>query len=211
MKNEFLTKVFRWFGLGLLVTFIVAFYTSTNIPLLSFIFSGATYWIIFIVELILASVLTIKIHSMSSGMTKGLYLGYSALTGLTLSSIFIVYDLTSIIWIFLASSIVFFLFSLLGKSDKFDLSNYGLYLMVALLGAIILEVINIFIMNNTLNMILCVATLAIFVVYVAYDIQKIIRRYDQTDNMAIIGAFDLYLDFINIFLKLLQLFGKERD
>ena len=148
---------------------------------------------------------------MESTLTKVLYIGYAALTGLTLSSIFIVYELTSIIWIFLASALVFGIFSLLGKSDKFDLSHYGIYLFIALLGSIILEVINIFLMNQTLNIILCITVLCIFVVYVAYDIQKIIKYYDDTDNMAIIGAFNLYLDFINIFIRLLQLFGKNRD
>lgn len=211
MKNEFLARVFRWFGLGLLVTFIVAFYVSTNINLLSLIFSGVGYIVIIILELGLAIWLSSRIHKMKSCTAKALYLGYSALTGLTLSSIFIVYEITSIIWIFLASALIFTIFSFLGKSEKFDLSHYGVYLFIALLGAIILEVINIFIMSNTLDIILCVFVLGIFVAYVAYDIQKIIRYYDFNDNMAVMGAFDLYLDFINIFLRLLRLFGSERD
>ena len=148
---------------------------------------------------------------MSTTLAKGLYIGYSALTGLTFSSIFIVYEITSILWIFLASAFVFGIFALLGKSNKFDLSKYGIYLIIALLGSVILEIINIFLANGTLDIILCVFVLAIFVTYVAYDVQKIINRYDTTENMAIYGAFDLYLDFINIFLRLLQLFGKERD
>lgn len=211
MKNEFLARVFRWFGLGLLVTFIVAFYVSTNINLLSLIFSGVGYIVIIILELGLAIWLSSRIHKMKSSTAKALYLGYSALTGLTLSSIFIVYEITSIIWIFLASALIFTIFSFLGKSEKFDLSHYGVYLFIALLGAIILEIINIFIMSNTLDIILCVFVLGIFVAYVAYDIQKIIRYYDFNDNMAVMGAFDLYLDFINIFLRLLRLFGSERD
>ena len=211
MKNEFLSKVFRWFGLGLLVTFLVAYYVSTNINLLSLIFSGSGYMIIILLELGLAVWLSTRIRKMQSETAKALYLGYSALTGLTLSSVFIVYELTSIIWIFLASALVFGIFSLLGKSEKIDLSHYGVYLFIALLGAIILEIINIFLMNQTLDIILCVFVLGIFVAYVAYDIQKILRYYEETDNMAVIGAFNLYLDFIYIFLRLLRLFGKERD
>ena len=211
MKNEFLSKVFRWFGLGLLVTFLVAYYVSTNINLLSLIFSGSGYMIIILLELGLAVWLSTRIRKMQSETAKALYLGYSALTGLTLSSVFIVYELTSIIWIFLASALVFGIFSLLGKSEKIDLSHYGVYLFIALLGAIILEIINIFLMNQTLDIILCVFVLGIFVAYVAYVIQKILRYYEETDNMAVIGAFDLYLDFINIFLRLLRLFGKERN
>ena len=210
MKNEFLGKVFRWFSLGLLVTFITAYIVSTNIYLLSLIFSGIGYVVIFILELVLAIWLSARIHRMNSSTAKALYIGYSALTGLTFSSIFIVYQISSIIFIFLASAIIFGIFSLLGKSDKFDLSNYGLYLGIALLGTVILEVINIFLMNNTLDIILCVVILGIFVAYVAYDIQKILRYFEHNDNMAVYGAFQLYLDFINIFLRLLRLFGKRK-
>lgn len=81
MKNEFLSKVFRWFGIGLLVTFLVAYFTSTSITMLRFVFGGA-YWVIFILEIVLAIWLSVGIRKMSSGLAKGLYLGYSALTGL---------------------------------------------------------------------------------------------------------------------------------
>ncbi len=212
MNNKFLSKVFSWFGIGLLVTFLVAYVVSTSVSALSFIFSGSTYLIIVLLEFVVAIWLSVRIHKMSSGLAKGLYLAYSALTGLTFSSLFVVYELTSIIWIFLASALVFGVFALLGKSGRFDLSRYGVYLLIALLGSVILEVINIFLMNHTLDMIICVAVLAIFVTYVAYDVQKIITRYDDSNEaMAIYGAFDLYLDFINIFLRLIQLFGKERN
>lgn len=211
MKNQFLSKVFRWFGLGLLVTFLVAYYTSTNINMLSFIFTDGGYLIICLLELGLAIWLSARIRQMNSNIAKMLYLGYSILTGLTFSSIFIVYELTSIIWIFLASALVFTIFSFLGQNEKIDLSHYGIYLFVALFGAIILEIVNIFLMNNTLDIVLCIFVLGIFVAYVAYDIQKILRYYEPTENMAIIGAFDLYLDFINIFIRLLRLFGKSRD
>ena len=212
MNNQFLSNVFGWFGIGLLVTFFVAYLTSMSIDALSFIFSGSTYFIIVILEFVVAIWLSARIHTMSSGLAKGLYLAYSALTGLTFSSLFIVYELTSIIWIFLASAFVFGIFALLGKSNRFDLSKYGVYLMIGLLGSLILEVINIFLMNNTLDIVICVAVLAIFVTYVAYDVQKIVTRYDSSNEaMAIYGAFDLYLDFINIFLRLIQLFGKERN
>lgn len=211
MKNDFLTKVFRWFGVGLLITFLVGYLVSTNISLLTFLFSGSIYWIIFILEIVLAIVLSVRIRSMNSGVTKGLYVGYCALTGLTFSSIFVVYEISSIIWIFLASSIVFLLFSIIGKNTKINLSSFGIYFLIGLLGIIILSVINIFLMNQMLDMGLCIFSLIIFMGYVSYDVQKIVRNYDDSDNMAVIGAFDLYLDFINIFLRLLQLFGKNKD
>lgn len=210
MKNEFLSKVFKWFGLGLLITFIVSYLVSNNLMLLSLIFNGYGYIIILILEIVLAIWLTTRIRKMDSKLTKILYIGYTALTGLTFSSIFIIYEITSIIWIFLVSAIIFFVFALIGKNEKIDLSKFGIYLFIGLIGIILLNIINIFIMNNTLDIILCIIGLIIFIAYVAYDINKIIKYYDDTDNLAVIGAFELYLDFINIFIKLLRLFGKER-
>lgn len=210
MKNEFLSKVFKWFGLGLLITFIVSYLVSNNLMLLSLIFNGYGYIIILILEIVLAIWLTTRIRKMDSKLTKILYIGYTALTGLTFSSIFIIYEITSIIWIFLVSAIIFFVFAMIGKNEKIDLSKFGIYLFIGLIGIILLNIINIFIMNNTLDIILCIIGLIIFIAYVAYDINKIIKYYDDTDNLAVIGAFELYLDFINIFIKLLRLFGKER-
>lgn len=209
--NKFISKVFIWFGLGLLITFLVAFYTSTNIKLMEFIFSISGNIIIVILEFAIAIYLLTNIHKMDIKRAKYLYLGYSALTGLTLSTIFLVYELTSIIWIFLASSLIFIIFAYLGKITNMDLRKFGTYLMISLLAIIILEIINIFLANNTLDMILCVSCLVIFVMYVAYDIRKIISRENTDEKYAIIGAFDLYLDFINIFLRLLELFGKRRN
>lgn len=211
MKNEFLSKVFKWFGLGLLVTFLVAYFTSTNLMLLSLIFNGIGYILIFVLEIVLAIWLTTRIRKMDSGLTKVLYIGYSILTGLTFSSIFVIYELTSIIWVFLATSIIFFIFAMIGKNTNIDLTKFGTYLMIGLFSIIILGIINIFVMNNTMNMMLCILSVIIFIGYIAYDVQKIIRYYDDTENMAIVGAFELYLDFINIFIDLLRLFGKERN
>lgn len=211
MKNNILSKVFRWFGLGLLVTFLVAYYTSTNFWLLSFIFNGSLYYVILILEVVVAIWLNSRIRKMDSTLTKVLYFGYSILTGLTFSSIFIVYEISSIVFVFLATSLVFLVFSILGKNSKLDLTKFGIYLMVLLFSVVILMIINMFIMNNTLDMVLCIVSVIIFIGYVYYDVNKVVNYFDDTDNMAIVGAFQLYLDFINIFLDLLRLFGRERD
>ena len=211
MKNEFLSKVFRWFGLGLLITFITAYFTSNSITMLSLIFGTPLYIIISIIEVVLAIFLVTRIRRMESTLTKISYIGYTILTGLTFSSIFIVYQMTSIIFVFLATAMVFLIFSILGRNTKIDLSKMGVFLFVGLLSIIILSLINIFIMNNTLDMLLCIVSIIIFIGYVYYDVNKIVNYYDDTDNMAIVGAFELYLDFINIFIDLLRLFGKERN
>ena len=105
----------------------------------------------------------------------------------------------------------FLVFSIIGKNTKINLSKLGTYLFIALLSIVILEVINIFIMNNTLDMLLCSIGIIVFTFYVSYDVNRIVNYFDDTDNMAIVGAFQLYLDFINIFIKLLRLLGKNRD
>lgn len=209
--NELITKVFRWLGLGLFITFLVGFLVSKNEYLLSLLLTNRIIMMITIViEIVLCIWLTARIHTMSSTLAKTLYIGYTALTGLTFSFIFILYRMESIIWIFLATALVFTIFSIIGKRMNVDLRKVGVYLMVLLIAVIILEIINIFIMNQTLNMIGCILALTVFVAYIAYDIKKI-SYYEDTENMAIIGAFDLYLDFINIFLRLLELFGKSKD
>ena len=208
--NAFISKVFRWLGIGLFVTFLVGYLVSTNLNMLSFIFSGYTYIIIIVLEIAVCIWLSARIRNMSTSLAKGLYLCYTALTGLTFSSIFIVYEISSIIWIFLATSLVFFIFSFIGKRMNVDLRKMGIYLIVLLFSVIILEIVNVFLMNQTLNMVGCILGLAVFVAYVAYDIRKL-DYYGDSDSMAILGAFDLYLDFINIFLRLLELFGKSRD
>ena len=210
-RNSFLSKVFKWFGIGLFVTFFVSFIVSTNEMMLRFIFSGYTIYIIIILELVCAIWLSAGIRRMSTNTAIILYLGYTALTGLTFSSIFVLYMIDSIIWIFLATAIIFGFFAFIGKNLSVDLRKFGIYLLIALLAVVLLELINIFVMNNTLDMILCVVGIIIFTLYVSYDINVICKYYDDNDNFAIVGAFNLYLDFVNIFIKLLRLFGKRRD
>ncbi len=211
MNNEFLSNVFKWFGLGLLVTFLVAYAVSINESLLQLIFSGGATIVIVILELVCAIWLSVRIHKMQTSTATMLYLGYTALTGLTFSSIFILYELESIIWIFLATAIVFGILSLIGAKTKINLSGLGIFLIIGLLAIIIISIINMFLLNNTINLALCIISIVIFIGFVAYDVQKICRINTNNDNLAIIAAFDIYLDFINIFIRLLQLFGKRRD
>lgn len=211
MNNEFLSNVFKWFGLGLLVTFLVAYAVSINDSLLQLIFSGGATIVIVILELVCAIWLSVRIHKMQTSTATMLYLGYTALTGLTFSSIFILYELESIIWIFLATAIVFGILSLIGAKTKINLSGLGIFLIIGLLAIIIISIINMFLLNNTIDLALCIISIVIFIGFVAYDVQKICRINTNNDNLAIIAAFDIYLDFINIFIRLLQLFGKRRD
>ena len=213
MKKKILPEVFGWMFLGLLITFITAYIVSINTNMLIKIYSGGFYWVFVIAELILAGVLSIRIGKMKGITATCLYLFYTFLTGLTLSLIFVAYEMSSIIIVFLVTALLFGIFALIGKFTKIDLSKFGTYLFMGLIGILILYLINIFIANGTINIIGCILGIIIFLGYVAFDIQRILKSEGTLENrnLAIIGAFSLYLDFINIFIDLLNLFGNSKD
>ena len=214
MEKSIFSKVYMWVFVGLLITFASGFFLSSNVNMLVLVFTTPLYWILPIAQILIAIFLPIRLMKMSQTTATILYLLYTLLTGLTFATIFIMYEMASIIFVFLISALLFLVFALIGRFTKIDITKIGNFLLMALIGIIVLNLINMFIMNGTLDIILCVVGLLIFLGYTAYDIQKIKRMntYGMDSNkLAIIGAFDLYLDFINIFLKLLRLFGKSRD
>lgn len=143
------------------------------------------------------------------------FLIYSAVSGLTFSIIFVTYDLSSIMYVFLLAAGIFAVFAFLGAVTKIDLSKLGVYLFIGLFAIIICGLINLFLNNSTFDMIVSCIAIAIFVGYTAYDVQQILRMQEfnmlPEDNLAIYGALELYLDFINLFLRLLQLFGSSHS
>lgn len=212
--NNIFSKVFLWMFIGLALTFGVAYYVSTNDNMIYNLFSGYKYLFIWIVEVVVVIVLSARINKLSTMSARILFLLYSGITGLTLSSVFIIYDIMSIVYVFLITAILFLAFGLIGYFTKLDLTKISTYLIMLLFGIIVASLINVFIGSETFDLALCIVGLVVFLAYVAYDIQVIKRRLygiENEDNLVIIGALQLYLDFINIFLRLLQLFGKSRD
>ena len=211
-NNQIFTKVFMWMFVGLLVTFGIGYYVSLNANMLYNVFSKY-YLVLAIAEIGVAVFLSVRIRKIKPTTAKILYLLYTFLTGLTFSAIFVVYEITSIIYVFGISALIFGIFAALGYFTKMDLSKIGVYLMMILIGIIICSIINIFVKSDTFNLGLVIAALIIFIIYVAYDIQVIKRNLyaiPDEENLAIYGAFQLYLDFINIFIRLLQLFGDRK-
>ena len=213
VDNKIFSKVFMWMFIGLAITFGTGYYVSIN-PNMVFNIFGNYYWILAIAEIVVVIWLSARIRKMKPMTAKILFCVYSFLTGLTFSSIFIVYEMTSIIYVFGITSLIFLIFALIGYFTKIDLTKIGVYLFMILIGIIICSIINIFVGNQTFDLILTIICLIVFIIYIAYDIQIIKRNLymiPDEDNLAIYGAFQLYLDFINIFLRLLQLFGKSND
>ena len=207
MYNDLLKKVFAWMGVGLLVTFLTGYIVASNPNMISAL--SKWYIIFIIVELVLVIALSAGIRKMSPTTARIVFLLYSFVTGITFASIFAQFKISSIIFVFLITTIMFVILAVIGSVTKIDLTKLGTYLFVALIGVVICSIINIFVGNGMFEIVICSITLIIFLMFTAYDVQKIkqLSNNIQEENLAIYGALQLYLDFINIFLTLLRLFG----
>ena len=211
-NNKAFGKVFMWMFIGLLITFLTGYVVSSNDNMLYNIFSGGTYFILIIIELVLVVYLSARIHKMQVTTARIVFILYSFVSGLTFGSIFIVFKMSSIMLIFLITAILFVIFALIGRFTKLDLTKAGTILLMMLLGIVICTFVNVFLKNDTLDLFVSYISIIVFLGFTAYDMQKIKMlsyEFDDEDKIAIIGALELYLDFINIFIDLLRIFGKR--
>ncbi len=214
--KTFMSKVYGYMMLGLLITGISASLIASNPQLLIAIFSSPLKYVLLFAPFGLVMFLQFRIHKIQSSTAQLLFLGYAALLGMSLSVIFISYKLGSVFNIFLVSASVFGTMSLYGYTTKKDLTSMGSFLFMALMGLIVASLINIFMRNSMMDMLLSCITVLIFTGLTAYDTQMIKQIYYDSDSYevgtkkAVIGALALYLDFINIFLSLLRLFGERK-
>ncbi|MCM1177085.1 MAG: Bax inhibitor-1/YccA family protein [Clostridium sp.] len=213
-------NVYSWMTGGLLVTAFVALLAANSYELMYTIASTpALMWGLFIAELAVVLIFTSRIMKMSFATAAILFVAYAVLNGLTLSFIFMVYTAESIAQTFFITAGTFAGMSLIGYMTKKDLSAIGRALYMLLIGLIIATVVNIFMKNSGLAMILNYAGVIIFTGLTAYDTQKIKNMLlessaegvnEQTNKLALLGSLNLYLDFINLFLYLLRLFGNRK-
>ena len=212
-ENNVFPKVFLWMFIGLLITFITGCTVSLNENMVYNIFSGVTRYILIIAELGIGIFLGAKIWDMKASTATCLYLLYTFLTGLTLSSIFIIYKLSSLFVIFFVAAILFGFFALIGKVLKLDLTKLTTFLLMGLIGSLLLGIVNIFLRVSIINTIISIISLIVFLGYTAVDIQRIKRMMMYSNDerkVAIRGAFSLYLDYINIVIDLLRLIGAPK-
>lgn len=215
-QRKFMTGVYSWMVLALAISGGAAFFTANSTMMLNFIY-GTRFGILVLIVGQLALVFTLagRIRKMSVTTAGILFIAYSILTGITFSSILLVYTGSSITRIFLITALMFGGMSLYGMKTKTDLRSAGRYLMMALIGIIIASVINMIFRSSGLDWIISIITVVVFTGLTAYDTQKLLKisvNADGSENfqkIAIIGALELYLDFINIFLALLRLFGNR--
>ncbi|OPX33071.1 MAG: hypothetical protein B1H11_13170 [Desulfobacteraceae bacterium 4484_190.1] len=219
--NEFVRSVYNWMTIGLALTGFIAYYVSTSPSIMRLVFGNPLILILLIVaELGLVFTISGMIPKMSASTATTLFVIYSALNGITLSVIFIAYTQTSIATVFFICAGTFGACSLYGWTTKRDLTSAGGFFAMGLIGIIIASVANIFIRSSAMDMIISYIGVIVFVGLTAYDTQKLKNMAisqpeglsgDTVRKGAILGALSLYLDFINLFLMLLRIFGNSRE
>ncbi len=212
--NKLMSKTFFWMFIGLLGTAIVSWYTYSSGLFVDIITNGY-FNILLILEVVVVLLFSFLFKKLSPMLVAILYFIYSMLNGVSLSTIFIVFDLNSIVLLFIVSAVLFGAFALIGYITKKDLSSWHTLLFGILIAGIILSLINLFLGNSMLDLVLDWIILFVFFGVTAYDI-NIIKQLKQDaslnqEKLYIYGAMQLYLDFINIFLRVLSIFGKRKN
>ncbi len=218
--NAFMRGVYGWMTAGLGVTAFTALAVASSESMLQLIFGNTLFLLLlFFGQIGLVMYLSARINKLSGTAATGLFLAYSALNGVTLSAILLVYAQSTIFNAFFTAAGMFAAMSIYGMTTKRDLSGMGQFMMMGLFGIIIASIINIFLGSSAMEMMISLIGVVVFTGLTAYDSQKL-HYMGQTMPMndatairrgSILGALTLYLDFINLFLFLLRLFGGSRD
>lgn len=212
-------NVYTWMTLALVITGAVAMYMAKSMTLLSMIMQNSLlFWGILIAELGVVWYLSARIHRISFTSATLLFILYSILNGATLSMIFLIYTMSSIATTFFVTAGTFGIMALFGYVTKKDLTRLGSLCFMGIIGIIIASLVNIFLQNSMMEMIISYIGVLLFVGLTAYDSQKIKRLLMQdgveinetTQKIALLGAMTLYLDFINLFLYLLRILGDRK-
>ncbi|MGL5658662.1 MAG: Bax inhibitor-1/YccA family protein [Cetobacterium sp.] len=215
-KNSFLRKVFMQMFLGLLVTGGVSWYVVQSQPLISFVANYMTF--IIVAELLLVLGINFGINKISSGTAKFLFIAYSAMNGLVLSVVMLIYNPYSILYVLGVTSLIFVGMTIYGLKTKEDLSSYDGFFKGGLIALVIVSLLNLFLKISILGWFISVCAVVLFTALIAYDINRIVKIFQSNDlteedynKFSTIGALMLYLDFVNLFLNLLRLFGKRNN
>lgn len=215
-RQSFMNAVYGWMVLALAVSGGSSWFVSNSRPLQQLIFGNTlVFFGLIIGELALVWWLSASIRKMSVSTAMVAFLAYSLLNGATLSSIFLVYTGESIVRIFAITALTFGAMSLYGMKTKTDLKSMGRYLSMAVIGIVIALAINIFLRSSGFDILISLITVLVFTGLTAWDTQNLLAIAENADDsesfkkVAIMGALKLYLDFINIFLALIRLFGRR--
>jgi FtsH-binding integral membrane protein len=219
LSRAFMNEVYLWMTYGLVTTGIAAYYTASSMTILSMLFGHGAWPMIalVVIEFGLVIYLSAKVGSLSPTAAKSLFFAYSAINGLTLAPIFLIYTSETVSTAFFTTAATFGAMSVYGTMTRRDLSEWGSFFKMGLFGLMIALVINMFVGSSQADLVISIMGVIIFTGLTAYNTHKLRRFAEQSSlseetlsSFAIIGALTLYLDFINIFLFLLQIFGRRR-
>jgi len=213
-QNNFIFKTFVWMFAGLLVTAACAWITYASNLFWYFLYEN-TFTTLLIAEVVVVLLFSFLFRKLPPVAVGVLFFAYAVLNGLTLSVIFAIYQMSSIVILFLAGAALFGGFALYGYRCKSDLSHWGPMLMITLIVSVVMSLINIFLLKSSImEMVIDCAVLVLFFGVTVYDMNRIkqfsMAALESDRKLYIYGAMQLYLDFINIFLRLLSLFGKKK-
>lgn len=217
--NAYISNVFVKMFLGLLVTAAAAIFTAASQTMLNLVYgSPVMMFVLIIAELVIVFSLSARINKISYTSAKVMFYTYAVINGITLSSIFLVYNLGTVYTAFITASLSFGIMAIYGMVTKKDLTRIGNVMMMLLIGVIVASFINIFLKSSGFDLLISFIAVILFVGLVAFDTQKIKSYYyassgdfQMQKKIGIIGALSLYLDFINIFLYILRIFANKKD
>ena len=212
--NTAMSRVYAHMGLAVLTSMIVSYLVAASPALMAFFFTGVMKWIVIFAPLAAVLAMTFAQERFS---TRGLQLflhAFAALMGLSFATIFVIYNMGSIVSAFMGAAVLFTVMSGYGYFTRRDLTQFGQFLFVGLIAIIVASVINIFIGSTVFQMVISAIGIIVFLGLTAYDTQRIRQMVSvggDTGREEVMGALSLYLDFINLFLMLLQLFGGRKE
>lgn len=219
MVSTLFKSLYMQMAAALTITGLTAYFLSQSATFWEMLATNpSSIWILAIAQIALVVWLSARVMSMSMGMATTLFIIYSVLTGVTLSSIFMIFSIGTIATTFFVTAGTFFAMSLIGYVTRMDLSRIGNLLYMMLIGLIIATVVNIFVASSTLYWVITYVGVIVFVGLIAWDTQKIRNIFiehgtadENGQKLALLGALILYLDFINLFIYLLRIFGGNRE
>lgn len=211
--NTAMARVYGHMGLAVVTSMIVSFLVGTSPALLTFFFTGAMKWIVIFAPLVAILAVTFAMDRFSKGALTIFLHAFAALMGLSFATIFAVFNMGSIVSAFMSAAILFGVMSGYGYFTKKNLDSIGQFLFIGLIAVIIASVVNIFIGSTVMQMVISAISVIVFLGLTAYDTQQIrgMVSVDNDGKAEVMGALSLYLDFINLFISLLQLFGSRKE
>jgi uncharacterized protein len=211
--NSAMSRVYGHMGLAVITSMIVSFLVGTSPALLAFFFTGALKWVVIFAPLVAILAVSFAMDKFSKEALTVFLHGFAALMGLSFATIFALYNMGSIVSAFMSAAILFGVMSFYGYFTKKNLDSIGQFMFVGLIAIIIASIVNIFIGSTVMQMVISAIAVIVFLGLTAYDTQRI-REMVSVDNdgkAEVMGALSLYLNFINLFISLLQLFGDRKE